>query len=445
MAWNDGLNDLTGHINADKIIKNIQGASLPKAYEYMMGAYEHAFKGKGGITANDCKNLSKIVKAYSDEFNLNMSGLADWFTMAAEKDNPEAYLKNTAGIETRLYQISPKYLTGSSTGGADDIIRNEYTGTALQNTVPGVRDSELKNQNTTQATPAPTPAPTPESNTTPSTPNISTGVSTPNVNNSYKPKTTTTTNTTTDTAYDKLKAEFDAYKESLKPIGAAEAAKLYGIDYNEANILKDYNDSTNEYYDNAVKAQNDLRTQYARNNTQYVNQIADAYIDSYRNAAPTATGKGTLAANALSTQLQADSINAANDYGMMQSVNTLNEARAAELKNNPQAAKDYYNKIGTYLSGLSATKNASDVKQYVDQLDAYSQMYAADRSYQSYLAQANAAKYAGLANASATNASSAASNSAWNQIYNYYLTTRGGDSYKADSNIANLLKASGGN
>lgn len=288
---------------------------------------------------------------------------------------------------------------------------------------------------TTETKPEAKPEAKPETNNTASAPTYSApSYSAPKQDNAY-----------IDQALADSYARIDELEKLLKPIGAAEAAKLYGIDYNEANILKEYNDSTNEYYDNAVKAQNDLRTQYARNNTQYVNQIADAYIDSYKNAAPTATGKGTLAANALSTQLQADSINAANDYGMMQSVNTLNEARAAELKNNPQAAKDYYNRIGTYLSGLSATKNASDVKQYVDQLDAYSQMYAADRSYQSYLAQANAAKYAGLTNAAATNAGSAAANSAWNQIYNYYLTTRGGDSYKADSNIANLLKASGGN
>ena len=234
--------------------------------------------------------------------------------------------------------------------------------------------------------------------------------------------------------------------EHPKVYSAQELADIYGIDYNEQNILNDYNKSTNEYYDKAVKEQNDLRTQYAKNNARYVDQVADSYINSYANAAPTAVGRGSLAANALSTQLNAAQINASNDYGMMQSVNNLEEARKAELKENPNLAKQYYNNIGTYLSGLSAELNKSDVKQYVDKLDAYSQMYAADRSYQAYLAQANAAKYEGLANAAVTNASALAnkSTSAFDRLYNYFYTSNGGNVKDASSAVANLLKTSTG-
>ena len=234
--------------------------------------------------------------------------------------------------------------------------------------------------------------------------------------------------------------------EQPKVYSAQELADIYDLDYNEQNILNDYNKSTNEYYDEAVKAQNDLRTQYAKNNARYVDQIADSYIDSYANAAPTAVGKGSLAANALSTQLNAAQLNAANDYGMMQSVNNLEEARKAELKENPNLAKQYYNSIGAYLSGLSSDLNKSDVKQYIDQLDAYSQMYAADRSYQSYLAQANAAKYAGLANAAATNAAAASNRSnSFDKLWNYFYTSRGGDSNYASNAVANLLRTSNSN
>lgn len=250
-------------------------------------------------------------------------------------------------------------------------------------------------------------------------------------------------------AYDKKIADLEKkiYElEHPKVYSAQELADIYGIDYNEQNILNDYNKSTNEYYDEAVKAQNDLRTQYAKNNARYVDQIADSYIDSYANAAPTAVGRGSLAANALSTQLNAAQLNAANDYGMMQSVNNLEEARKAELKENPNLAKQYYNNIGTYLSGLSAELNKSDVKQYVDQLDAYSQMYAADRSYQSYLAQANAAKYAGLANAAATNAATAANRAnSFDKLWNYFYTSRGGDANYASNAVANLLRTSNSN
>lgn len=245
-------------------------------------------------------------------------------------------------------------------------------------------------------------------------------------------------------------AEIEALQRELaelkRPRSAKEIAEIYGLtdQYNEENILKDYNEATNQYYDTAVAEQNKLRTNYARNNATYVDRVADAYLDSYKNSAPTAVGRGTRAANTLSTLLQAEQNNASNDYGMMQSVNNLEEARKAELAANPDLARQYYNSMGTYLSTLSATLNQSDVKQYVDSLDAYASKYAADRSYQSYLAQANAAKYAGLANASSANASSAADNSAWQQLYNYYMATHGGNSQIADSNIANLLKSSAG-
>lgn len=245
-------------------------------------------------------------------------------------------------------------------------------------------------------------------------------------------------------------AEIEALQRELaelkRPRSAKELAEIYGLtdQYNEENILRDYNEATNQYYDTAVAEQNKLRTNYARNNATYVDRVADAYLDSYKNSAPTAVGRGTRAANTLSTLLQAEQTNASNDYGMMQSVNNLEEARKAELAANPDLARQYYNSIGTYLSTLSATLNQSDVKQYVDSLDAYTTKYAADRSYQSYLAQANAAKYAGLANAASANASSAADNSAWYQLYNYFMATNKGNTQVADSNIANLLKSSTG-
>lgn len=231
--------------------------------------------------------------------------------------------------------------------------------------------------------------------------------------------------------------------EHPKVYSAQELADIYGIDYNEQNILNDYNKATNEYYDNAVAEQDALRTQYARNNAQYLNQVTDSYLDSYKNAAPTAVGKGSLAANALTTELNAGSTNATNDYGMAQSINTLEEARKAELANNPNLARQYYNQIGTYLSGLSADLNASDVQQYVDQLNAYSTMYAADRSYQGYLAQAAASKYSGLANAAQSNAYNSANNyNAFESLWNYFNSVNGSSARPnyASNAVGNLLK-----
>lgn len=245
-------------------------------------------------------------------------------------------------------------------------------------------------------------------------------------------------------AKDERIAELEKKLEGyLKVWSAPELAELYGIDYNEADILKDYNDATNKYYDDIVAEQNKLRTQYVRNNAQYLNQITDAYLDSYKNAAPTAVGKGTLAANALSTQLAAGQTNASNDYGMLQNVNNLEKTRQAELVSNANEAKQYYNRLGTMLSTLGANKNVSDVAQYVATLDKYSSDYAADRAYATYLAQANAAKFSGLANASQTSAASTANTNAWDQLYNFYEKYTGSKA-AADSTIANLLSKSTG-
>jgi hypothetical protein len=248
-------------------------------------------------------------------------------------------------------------------------------------------------------------------------------------------------------------AEIEALQRELaelkRPRSAKEIAEIYGLtdQYNEENILKDYNEATNQYYDTAVAEQNKLRTNYAKNNAAYVDRVADAYLDSYKNSAPTAVGRGTRAANTLSTLLQAEQTNASNDYGMMQSVNNLEEARKAELAANPDLARQYYNSMGTYLSTLSATLNQSDVKQYVDSLDAYASNYAADRSYQSYLAQANAAKYAGLANAALTNAQATSNSynsaaSAFERLWNYYNKVGGNNPDYASKYVAGLLKAS---
>ena len=73
-------------------------------------------------------------------------------------------------------------------------------------------------------------------------------------------------------------------------------------------------------------------------------------------------------------------------------------------------------------------------------------MYAADRSYQAYLAQANAAKYEGLANAAVTNAAAMANKSttAFDRLYNYFYTMNNGNVKDASNSVANLLKTSTG-
>lgn len=225
---------------------------------------------------------------------------------------------------------------------------------------------------------------------------------------------------------------------------AEEMASIYGIDYNLENILNNYNNKTNDYYNNAISEMQDVRDDYIRNNSQFLNNVVDNYLDSYKYQAPTATNRGIQAANVLATTLGADADNSANDYGMYQSIQNLEQARQAELANNPKLAEQYYNNIGQYLSSKSAQLYDSDIKQHVADLDAYASNYAADRSYQSYLAQANAAKYSGLAQAAANTAYGASqiANSPANtfqKLYDYYYNTNNRNNNSAANRVKQNL------
>lgn len=233
--------------------------------------------------------------------------------------------------------------------------------------------------------------------------------------------------------------------ENPKILSAQEVANILGIDYNEANILKEYNKATNEYYDSAIDELQGIRTDYDKNNTQYLDQIMDSYLESSKYTAPTASGKGTRAANVLSTLISAAQSNALGDYDILQDINANNEARKKDLANNPKLAKQQYNDLGTTLSGLSANFDQAKTKAAINKLDAYTQHYAADTSYRSQLANQQAAKYSGLANAAATGATSAANkfNSTWDNYYNYYKAAYGSGKSAANA-IKEMLTASQG-
>lgn len=236
----------------------------------------------------------------------------------------------------------------------------------------------------------------------------------------------------------------DAYiKETTPPKvkSAEEAADIYGIDYNLSNILKEYNDATNKYYDDLITEQNKDRTWFTQQTNNYANRITKDYLDSTTNAAQTATGRGTTAANTLSTDLYNQATANANDLGMLQAIENSNESRKAELENNPLLAEQYYNKMGTYLSSLATNLYASDVKKYVDELDAYAQTYAADRSLAASAANAAASKYAGLANAALYGAQGASANktSNWQKYYNYYFNQFGNPQAAANAVESNIL------
>jgi hypothetical protein len=247
-----------------------------------------------------------------------------------------------------------------------------------------------------------------------------------------------------------LRAENKEYKTKIEELSkpkyytAGELAEMHGVQdlYNEQKWLDDYNAATNKYYDEAVATQQDLRNSYAVNNGQYLDKTLDSYMESYANQAPTATAKGATAANALSTMLGAGQTYSNDDYNMLQTQNLLEEQRKAELANNPNVARQQYNNIALMLSTLGTDYHSSAVKEYVNKLDAYGNMYANNRAAEGLVNEGTAAKYNGLLSASKTNALSKASTSDWSQLYNYFYKTRNEDSYATDSAIAKLLNSS---
>lgn len=243
----------------------------------------------------------------------------------------------------------------------------------------------------------------------------------------------------------RLNALYGQLEELKKPrvMSADELAEIYGWDYNLDNIRANFDEKTRQYYDDLIAKQEQYRTDYVADNARFDRRIYNDYVDSYRNAAQTRTGKALRSANLLSSMINADQLNSENDYGMLQSVNNLRAAQQAEFENNPYLAEQAYNTLGTYASQLSANLNTSDVQQYADKLTSLANMYSAERQYQGYLAQGAANKYAGLASAAATNAQSNAL-STLDNYYNYYKTLNSqlnstNADYYANKNVANLI------
>lgn len=288
-------------------------------------------------------------------------------------------------------------------------------------------------------------------------------------NNTNKTNTTTTTTTTSTPTYTgggggggADTPKFDAYIDWLqkkneeldkriyelehpKVLTADELAAFHDIDYNEQHILDEYNERTNQYYKDAIdeyyNLRNNLVGQASRNNQRTVND----YLGEWANAAPTAARRGELAANALSAYMNANYGLNAEDYALNQAQNGLRSEWDAELAANPNTARQQYNAMGTTLASLSANLNTSQVKQYIDQLDAYSQMYAANRAVSAAAAQGVASQYAGLANAAATNADASARRyDSWEQLYNYYRNAYGIDPRQNSTALTNEILNSAG-
>lgn len=216
---------------------------------------------------------------------------------------------------------------------------------------------------------------------------------------------------------------------------AKELAELYGVtdQYNYENILKQYNEATNKYYDDSIAAQTEYNDDANRMNTTYANNLIKKYLDSYSTQAPTAVGRGVQAANALANALNADQTAGEVATNLNSIVNSYQEQRKAELENNPLNARTDYNTIGSWLLSQGAKMNEAEVQQHVDTLNSYATKYAANRNAQSSLAKAAASAYQ-------SNAQAALANAAYNNSmkdYKYYQYWYGDNAARA---YANSLK-----
>lgn len=231
-----------------------------------------------------------------------------------------------------------------------------------------------------------------------------------------------------------LKKEIDALKKP-KVWSAQELAELYGItdQYNMANIEKQYNDATNQYYDDAIKQQEQYNEDANFTAASYANNLIRKYVDSYKAQAPTAVGRGTLAANALTNSLAADQTLGETATNLNNIINDYKAQREAELAQNPINARTDYNNIGSWLLSQGANMNASDVQQYIDTLNAYKDKYTAARNAQATLANAAASAYQNRAQAALANMQYANNNSLWKYYQLIYgdnaATAYGNDMY----------------
>lgn len=241
----------------------------------------------------------------------------------------------------------------------------------------------------------------------------------------------------------------EEYFKRPEKLGADYWANKLGVDYNYDNILRDYNQKTNDYYDSLIAENEDLRNRYNRNNYNYLDNTINAYLNSYKQAAPTATNNKAKAATALANTMYGADYNRDNDYTALQNSNYLEQERRAELAMNPYTAVQQYNDLGTYLGNLEGTINVEKTKQYVNALDAYAQKYAASRAASSILYNANAAKYKGLADAAGTMASGAANNynnsSKINSLYDFYTGLMGGNRTLGATATWNNVRSGAGN
>jgi len=217
--------------------------------------------------------------------------------------------------------------------------------------------------------------------------------------------------------YEKLIKEYRKLIDKLqkpKVWTAKELAKKFNISdkYNMQYWLKTYNDATNKYYKDAIAEQEKINQDAELSNSLYAGTLLKNYLNGYLNAAPTAVGRGTIAANALNSMLGADKANEEAATNLASIIESYREKWNAEKEQNKVLARERYNDIGKWLLERGVNVNTAEVQNYINTMNAYDTAYSGIRNAQNNLASTAAAAYQNNVNAAlAANSASASSSS----------------------------------
>lgn len=214
-----------------------------------------------------------------------------------------------------------------------------------------------------------------------------------------------------------LKAEIQELK-TPKKYTADELAKLHNVEdlYNLENIKNMYYDATNDYWSNAIKDQEKFNRDALLANSLYSNDLVRRYQDGYKYAAPTSMGKGTQGAALLQTLIGAQQTNENTASNLNSLINKARENWSSDLASDDLLARQTYNDMGKILLQSGVNLHASDIKKYMNALDAYKEKYSGIRNDQSTVAASLADAYKYNADAALANNANKAANAADNTL-----------------------------
>ena len=364
-----------------------------------------------GITKNDQKTISGLIKTLGKKFNVDTSDIEKMWdpNIDLKSKNSETIKTNSLNMWDKQVKINQNKQAQVKTQQQVEQARNTNTEATLNKLVDNYTNTIANTVKRSTSSGG------------------SGGSSKSKSNDSYF-----------ENELAKVKKELESLK---KPTvwTSDELAKLYGLEdqYNYDNILNQYNDATNQYYNDAITQQTEYNEDADIASAAYANNLIRKYVDSYKAQAPTAVGRGTLAANALTSAMNADQTLGETATNLNNIINDYKAQRESELANNPTLARNQYNSLGKYLLQQGADKAATEVQRYIDTLNAYKEEYQAIRNAQTTVANNAAAAYQNRAQAALATMNYQNDNALWN-VYKSIYGDNAALAYRNDKSMGSI-------